>query len=332
MNRNRFPRKELIAAMKIEGYTQFIETYKQNATVKGLSNNTIKNYVRKITDAVLHFNKLPEHINEQELNAYFFKLIDQNKGTQRSAFKQLVYGLRLYYKLNGDNFNIKLPAIKDVQRMPVVLSKEECKKLILRTINLKHRLILKLIYGCGLRLSELTNLKWNHIDLDRMTLLIKESKGRKDRYVPISLQILEDLFHYTKTNITSHYVFAGKNPFDKMSPKGIGFVMHQAVRRAEITKKGVCLHTLRHCFASHLLEDGLDIISIKELLGHSRIETTLIYLQVVNLPKHKKFSPIDTLLDCENDFDTSLLKQKIYEIEVKQQVHLKSIKSQLALF
>lgn len=325
-------KKEEIAANIISDFKEIIDCLDKKTKVEGLSESTFRTYSRKLADIVIHFKKLPEHILEDEYQTYFSDLIKSAKSPSRSEFKALVYGLRYYFKMRGIKKHVALPIIKKERKMPVVLSKQECKEMICLTQNLKHRLILKLIYACGLRTKEVTELKWTHLDIDRMTLLVKRSKGNKDRYVPISENLIEDLIEYTKLTNNCEYVFRGKSIYQKMSKSCIRFLMSQAVKRANINKDGVSTHTLRHCFASHLLEDGMDIVSIKELLGHSSINTTLVYLHVVNLPISKRFSPLDTLFNGVVYNDKTFIKNKLQEFKHKKQLAIKNNFTQLELF
>ena len=324
--------KELYAIEKISGFEKRIQTLKTWMIINDLSPNTIVNYIRKISDLSLYFNKLPELINEEEICKYFENLINQSKGNSKSAFKHTVYGLKIYFKALGLETTIKLPKIKDETKLPVVLSKNECQLLFKETRNFKHRLILMMMYSAGFRVSELVALHWYDIDIHRMTIHIRQAKGKKDRYVPLSGFILNDLLIYMENNTKRKYVFYGKDNGVPMGKSGVRFLLNSALRRAGITKKGVCLHTLRHSFATHLLEGGLDIISIKELLGHARIETTLVYLHVVDCLKQKKTSPLDLLMNYKDDLQIESTKQNFTELLKKIDFNERNFNSQLTLF
>jgi site-specific recombinase XerD len=324
--------KELYAIEKISGFEKRIQTLKTWMIINDLSPNTIVNYIRKISDLSLYFNKLPELINEEEICKYFETLINQSKGNSKSAIKHTVYGLKIYFKALGLETTIKLPKLKDETKLPVVLSKNECQLLFKETKNFKHRLILMMMYSAGLRVSELMALYWYDIDIHRMTIHIRQAKGKKDRYVPLSGFILNDLLTYMEKNTKRKYVFYGKDNVVPMGKSGVRFLFNNALRRAGITKKGVCLHTLRHSFATHLLESGLDIISIKELLGHSRIETTLVYLHVVDCLRQKKTSPLDLLMNYKSDLQIESMKQNFTELLKKIDFNEKNFNSQLTLF
>jgi integrase/recombinase XerD len=321
-----------IACNQIPGYFEVTQMLQQYILINGLSEATFSSYSRKLVDLALYFNKLPENITEDELREYLSLLIMQAKSNSKTEFKHTVYSMRLYFKMLGKTMAVSLPKIKEDKNLPVVLSKQECLLLIELTKNFKHRLILMFIYGAGLRVRELTNLKWSDINVSRMMIHIKQSKGRRDRYVPLAKAIVCDFVKYMQGFNRSQYVFFGPDCKGKMSHSGIQFLLKQAVRRAGINKTGICLHTLRHSYATHLLEDGLDIISIKELLGHERIETTLVYLHVANYTRHQKMSPLDTLLSDVAEDDLNKHKEKYRELSVLKNSRTVTNESQLSLF
>lgn len=324
--------KVFIAGLRVPGFTDKMEQLKKWALLNGTSHNTVVNYSRKLADLVLNFNKLPEYINEDELRNYLAELVQQAKSISQSEFKQLVYGLRFYYKMLGKRSEVQLPQIRSEKRLPVVLSKEECKVLFASVKNFKHRLMLMLIYASGFRIRELVNLKWSDIDIDRMMVHIKRSKGRKDRYVPLAVYLLEDLVKFREATVRGKFVFVGANLINPIGATAVGLAMRNAVKRSGIQKEKVCLHTLRHSYATHLLEDGLDIISIKELLGHSRIEATLVYLHVANYDKGRKASPLDNLMGSVKERDQKKWKEKFSELSIKKR-HIEGFEhSQLRLF
>ena len=193
---------------------------------------------------------------------------------------------------------IALPQIKRQKDLPVVLSKKEVRELLKAPKYLKHRLMLGMLYGCGLRSYELCNLLQADIDFDRKTVFVKKQKGKVDRYVPLSPHLARGLKTYFRTENPVKYVFNSqltKNGVaGPLTTRGIQWVIKEC-RSKVTTKKKFTAHTLRHTYATHLLEDGLNIMSLKELLGHAHIETTIVYLQVSNSGSSVKFSPLDTL-------------------------------------
>lgn len=324
--------KRVLAGIQVAGFTNVMENLQKWADINGLSKKTIDCYGRKLADMALHFRKLPEKINEEELRDYLAVLIKRAKGNSISEFKHTVYSMRLYFKMMGLPINVSLPKIKKNKKLPVVLSKQEFKLILDLTKNFKHRLMLMLIYSGGLRMGELLNLKWCDIDVNRMMLHIKQAKGNQDRYVPLSGLLLDDLVRHAQRGYFGEYLFHGGGKNAKMSPKGICFALQEAVKRSGLIKEGICAHTLRHSYATHLLEDGLDIVSIKELLGHSRIESTLVYLHVSNIDKRNKRSPLDTLLEEISEEEKNLHKTVFTELLKNRRVIAKSIEGQLNLF
>lgn len=195
---------------------------------------------------------------------------------------------------------VALPQIKGDRKLPTVLSQEEVKRLIKAPKYLKHRLILGVLYGCGLRSYELCNLKLCDVDFDRKTVFIPKKKGKVDRYVPLSEHLVRGLKKYIETENPQVYLFNSQVTKDGqprgLTTNGIRWVIKE--NRSKIgSNKKITAHMLRHSFATHLLEYGVDIVSLKELLGHAHIEMTLTYLHVANLPSSAKFSPLDKLYD-----------------------------------
>jgi len=193
---------------------------------------------------------------------------------------------------------IQLPQIKRQNDLPIVLSKKEVRELLNAPKYLKHRLMLGMLYGCGLRSYELCNLLQSDIDFDRKTVFVKKQKGKVDRYLPLSKHLIRGLKKYFKTENPIKYVFNSQVTKDgiaqPLTTRGIQWVIKES-RSKVASKKKFTAHTLRHSYATHLLEDGLNIMSLKELLGHAHIETTIVYLQVSNAGSSVKFSPLDTL-------------------------------------
>lgn len=180
--------------------------------------------------------------------------------------------------------------------MPQVFSREDCKKIFFVTKNLKHRVILTLIYSAGLRLGEVCKLQLNDIDLDRMTISVRQGKGNKDRCLPLAQLMKKGLIKYLDVYKPEGFLFFGMK--DKKIPyaqKSIQQVLSKAIINANIQKTGASVHTLRHSFATHLLEDGVNIVKIQQLMGHSNIQTTMIYTRLVNIHFGKVESPLDTL-------------------------------------
>ena len=267
----------------------------QQVSLKGQSQSTLNNYLRSIAIISLHFKCLPEQISDDELNEYLTSLAVNKRSPSRSGFKHMVYGLRYYFRHIGKvNRAIDLPSLKKETALPVILNRSELKALFKASKLLKHRIILTLIYSAGLRRQEAVNLKMPDIDFERKTIHIRQSKYLKDRIVPLSDYMARGLKKYLEFEKPNIYLFNGKEPDGRYSLDALGWVMHEARKNAGITKK-VNLHSLRHSYATHLLEEGVNIVTVKELLGHADVTTTMIYLHVARLDVIKAHSPLDTL-------------------------------------
>jgi integrase/recombinase XerD len=250
----------------------------------------------------LHFKKLPIDLDPDQIREYLYELQKRSKTPSQTYFKHTVFGLRFLLKTEGLPYEyLQLPSIKASKKIPVVLSKDEVWKLLTMTPLLKHRVLLGLLYGCGLRCMEVRHLRLRDFDFDRKTLHLKVTKGNKDRVVPLSEHLIRGLQLYITTVHPTDYLFdgqfqnnEGEDKSNIYSSRGVQWAVTQAVKRAGILKE-VSTHTLRHTYATHLLEDGLDILTLRDLLGHERIETTMEYLHIAQVNHHRAFSPLDTL-------------------------------------
>lgn len=280
--------------LPVPGFSERLEQMHQMILLAGRSISTFKNYSLQVTRAVKHFQRLPEDVEQSEMQTYLAGLAKDVVSPSR--FKHAVYGLRFYFKSIGrESLRLELPVIKNTQRLPVVFSRDECRRIFKAARNPKHALALMLTYSAGLRAQEVSLLRIADIDVQRLTIHVRNGKGRKPRYVPFSKTLLRPFAAYLSRHRPTIYAFNGNRPGKPLTRTAIRLAMHNAMKRTGIKKAGACLHTLRHSFATHLLEDGVDIVSIKELLGHSRIETTLVYLHVADCQNSRKHSPLDTL-------------------------------------
>ena len=282
----------------VPGFKNVVSKLEQQVILRGQSKSTLNNYIRRIALFVIHFEKLPERVTEDEINEYLVSLARDPRSPSRSSFKHMVYGLRYYYRLLGENKRaIALPSLKQDTKLPVILNRSELKQLFSAPKLLKQRVVLTLIYSAGLRGQEVINLKIPDIDFERMTIHIRQSKYKKDRIVPLSPYMAKGMKKYLKAENPHIWLFNGKQPGSQYSIRGLSWVMRENLKKTIITKK-VNLHTLRHTYATHLLEEGLNIVTLKELLGHAEISTTMIYLHVAQCEMVKPHSPLDTLYKC----------------------------------
>lgn len=276
-------------------FSNVVRKLEQQVTLRGQSMSTLKNYIRRIALFVIRFGKLPENIDPEEINEYLVALARDPKSPSRSSFKHMVYGLRYYYRLLGMNKNaIALPSLKKETKLPVILNHRELKELFIAPALLKQRVVLTLIYSAGLRGQEVINLKISDVDFDRKVIHIRQSKYKKDRIVPLAETMAVGLKKYLKAENPHLWLFNGKEPDGRYSVRGLSWVMRENLKKTSITKD-VNLHSLRHSYATHLLEQGLNIVTLKELLGHADITTTMLYLHVAQCPLIKPHSPLDTL-------------------------------------
>ncbi|MCZ7401364.1 MAG: tyrosine-type recombinase/integrase [Candidatus Methanoperedens sp.] len=263
------------------------------AKLRGFSPQTIKMYLFYNEKLLDYTKKEPVDITEDDIKDFLgYKLSDDSVSNATIAL--IKAALKFYYtELLGKNISqIKTP--KRSQKLPVVLSQTEIKNLLDKTENLKHRLIIELLYSTGLRLSECINLKYSDLDLNDGIGWVRLGKGSKDRIFIISDIFKKDLLDYKEKNDSDGkgYIFLVNGK--KMTYRGIQHAIKVSAERAGIDKP-VHVHTLRHSFATHLLENGVDIRKIQKLLGHSNLQTTQIYTQVSNEEIKKIKSPLDML-------------------------------------
>jgi site-specific recombinase XerD len=293
------------AKREVLGFEELIYRFERTVSVLGRSKTTFENYSRHVAAVAIYYGKIPTELDQEQIHDYLFYLQKKSKTPSQSYFKHTVYGLRFLLKSEGLPYSfLNLPEIKHEKRVQVVLSKEEVWRLLKSCDLLKHRVLVGLLYGCGLRCMEVRSIRLQDMDFDRRQLLVVQGKGKKDRYVPLSEHLIRGLKSYIEVEKPVEWLFNGQplpnragGDFDsRYSQKGVQWAVKQACKRAEITKD-VHVHTLRHTYATHLLEDGIDIMTLKNLLGHENIETTIEYLQIAQLPTQKVFSPLDTLFE-----------------------------------
>lgn len=283
------------AIVLVPEFEKVVHKLEQQVTLRGQSKSTLNNYIRRIALFVINFGKLPEQIDPDEINEYLVALARDPRSPSRSSFKHMVYGLRYYYRLLGMNKNaIALPSLKKDAKLPVILNQHELKELFAAPALLKQRVVLALIYSAGLRGQEVINLKISDIDFDRKVIHIRQSKYKKDRIVPLAESMAAGLKKYLKAENPHIWLFNGKEVDGRYSVRGLSWVMRENLKKTSITKE-VSLHSLRHSYATHLLEQGVNIVTLKELLGHADITTTMIYLHVAQCEVVKAHSPLDTL-------------------------------------
>lgn len=246
--------------------------------LKGYSVHTIRSYLSAVVNFIRHYKVSADKLSMEKVKEYLLYLRNEKK-VSSSLMNQTYSALKLLYtKVLNCEWDANIPRMKRRKTLPNIISKKEIIDLFSSVKNLKHRTALKLLYTSGLRLSEVVNLKLKDIDSQEMTIRVNSGKGAKDRFTILSKTMLEELRIYYKCYRPSVWLFEGITR-GKYCTRSIQNVFAQAKKKAKITKPCSC-HTLRHCFATHLLEQGLDIYKIKELLGHSDIKTTTVYLHL----------------------------------------------------
>ncbi len=282
------------AKVQISGFSDMFSKLEQNVLLGGLSDSTLLNYGRCIAKISLHFKRVPLELEEEQINGYLQYLLTGNQPS-KSYFKHTVYGMRYLYRMYDlEDRIIKLPSLKRENKLPVVLSRDECKVLFRSGKILKHRFLLAFIYAGGLRSKEARNLKLSDVDVQRMMIHIRQTKYNKDRYVPLSPLIVKGLVKYQKADRPKVYLFNGQSSGTPLSAKGVQWAMKEALKASGINKNATA-HSLRHSYATHLLEYGVDVDTVSKLLGHAHLSTTLIYLHVARLGSSIKISPFDKL-------------------------------------
>ena len=295
-NRIRFKVVEpIIHSPSADGNVQ-LKKFEQWLLSRRYSENTIRTYTEALKVFLTYFNtKLAAEITNDDIIFYNNDYILKNK-LSASYQNQIVNAIKLYYS-TVQNKKIEISRIhrpKNAKLLPNVLSKVEVKKILEAHVNLKHKMMLCLIYSCGLRRGELLNLKLQDIDSKRNLIFIYQAKGKKDRIAPLSPKILEMLRSYYAGYKPSIWLFEGQNKGEQYSEKSIQSVLKNAVLKSGI-QKPVSLHWLRHSYATHLLESGTDLRYIQELLGHRSSKTTEIYTHVSTKSLQQIKSPFDDL-------------------------------------
>jgi site-specific recombinase XerD len=282
------------AKREVPGFSDHIRKFEEQITIKSYSPSTVFSYSRSIAQISLYCKKSPLDLDADEINSYLYAM-KNDKDLSETFFKHTVYGLRFFYRIYDlDERAIRLPSMKNNRKLPSVFSQEELRRLFKAPQRLKQRVLLSLIYSAGLRVSEVCKLKITDIDFDRKQIHVRESKNNKSRYVVLSAYIAAGLRQYIKGSKPKEFLFNGR---EKGSPLGHSAVQQSfrlAMKKTGILKEA-CVHTLRHSFATHLLEQGVDIVSIKEQLGHAHIQTTMMYLHVAKLERSQVHSPFDKL-------------------------------------
>jgi integrase/recombinase XerD len=272
----------------------------EDMRMRKLELHTREGYIRAVRKLAKYLGRAPDTATAEELRNFQLHLVD--RGVSPTTLNATITGLKFFFEVTVGQGEVmaKMQPVHVPRTLPVILSREEVGRLIAAADNLKHQTALAVAYGAGLRASEVTALKVGDIDSQRMTLRIEQGKGRKDRYAMLSPVLLERLRVWWKAAraqgkmLDGGWLFPGQNPINSLSTRQLNRAIHAAAKAAQIDKR-VSLHTLRHSFATHLLEQKVDIRVIQVLLGHKRLDTTALYTQVATDILREVVSPLDTL-------------------------------------
>ncbi|MEW6068895.1 MAG: site-specific tyrosine recombinase/integron integrase [Nitrospirota bacterium] len=273
-----------------KGERDNFEDLRRELLSRKYSYKTVKGYIYYNRDFLNFIDKDPPEINDSDIKDYLLHLAEE-KQSATSTLNQAINALKFYYgTMLKKKFVYEVKRPRKDRKLPVVLSKEE----VVKIDNIKHKAILMLVYSAGLRVGEVVRLKPEDIDSKRMLIHIRGSKGRKDRYTMLSEKVLQILRQYWKKYRPEKWLFEGAKVGRYISTRTVDKIFRNASEKAGINKE-VSLHTLRHSFATHLLEGGTDLRYIQELLGHTHSKTTEIYTHVSTKSLGKIMSPLDTL-------------------------------------
>ena len=267
----------------------------EDLQIRRYSPTTIRIYLHCIAEFAQHFGKPPDRLGAEHIRQYQLFLIKEKK-VARPTFVQVVCALRFFYThtLNRKIAIERIPFPRREKKLPLILSREEVKALLKAPGNLRTRTLLAILYGCGLRVSEVAQLKVSDIDSARNVLRVRQGKGGKDRQTLLPAKLLELLRCYWRNQRPSGWLFPAGDSARPITPKTIYMACRTATRQAGISKP-VHPHSLRHAFATHLLEAGVNLRTIQILLGHANLETTARYLHVADIAVRTTASPLDSL-------------------------------------
>lgn len=273
-----------------------IKRFAEDLQLRNYAQSTIDSYTYHVNQFCEYFSKSAEQLGPEEIRQYQLYLVNDKKASW-SSFNQAVCALRLLYQVTlGKDWAIEhIPFGKRPKKLPTVLSNEEACRLIEAIKFPKHRMVLTTCYAAGLRLSEATHLRVSDIDGDRQQLHIRLGKGRKARMIPISPRLLDALREFWKIDRPGNYLFPGRTADTPMHSATIQKACKMAVAYARITKPAVTPHTLRHSWATGMLEAGVDLLTISKIMGHASFVTTMIYLHIRRPHLERLPSPIDWL-------------------------------------
>ena len=264
--------------------------------IRNYSPRTIKTYCSLLLNLEKEFGKSLYEVNTEDFKSKLHSMIT-DKGASVSTINQLISAFKIFYvdicHHKWEEFHVKRP--RNEKKLPVVLSLQEIQRMISVTTNIKHKALLMLTYSAGLRRMEVLQIKPKDIDSQRMQVRVVQGKGKKDRYTILSLKTLEVLRMYYKLERPTSYLFEPVgHKGQPMSERTVEYIVKKSAKKAGI-KKEVSFHTLRHCFATHLLEAGVNLRQIQQFMGHTSFKTTAVYLHVAHIKTSEFSSPLDDI-------------------------------------
>jgi len=267
----------------------------EDLRIRNYAPTTVRCYIRAVAEFAQHFNKPPDQLGPEEIRSWQLFLLNE-KRVKLSTYIQAVCALRFFYQntLHRKIEIDRIPLPRYEKKLPVILSKTEVKALLEAPKNLKHRAMLATMYGAGLRVSEVAKLRVSDLDRERRVIWVRGGKGRKDRQVMLAEPLREVLAAYWRWKRPAEWMFPGKKPDCPIGTNSVFKACVNAARKAGITKP-IHPHSLRHAFATHLLDEGVSLLVIQTLLGHAHLKTTAGYLHLSDSAVRSTRSPLESL-------------------------------------
>jgi integrase/recombinase XerD len=266
----------------------------EDMTIRKLAPKTQHDYLQRVKNFAAYLGRSPDTASSEDVRRYQLHLTASGVGVP--TINQTISTLRFFFKITLGRPDLveRATFVREPRKLPVVLSPEEVARLLDAAPSLKYKAALSVAYGAGLRVSEVVALKVGDIDSKRMVIRVEQGKGRKDRYVMLSPHLLELLRAWYRVARPQGWLFPGRDPVQPMTTRQLNRACHAAAHMAEIGKP-VSMHTLRHSFATHLLEQNIDIRVIQVLLGHAKLDTTALYTRVATKTIQQVMSPLDRI-------------------------------------